>query len=530
MEANRLQGLNTIILPAGLYKLTMGELTIVSSLNILGAGSGDTIIDGNRCPTTDLECDPQETSDRVFHIVGSAVRLQINGVTIQNAGAVNEDGGAIAIGVGARLVLRDSIITRSKAGSSGINGQPGGGGGIANAGDLFIFDSTISNNAAANQGGGIANSGNLTISASTIDGNASGTGFGGGGGGGGIVNSGGTVRIEESTISNNHQRSSGEGGGGIFNDGGRLEIDNSTISSNTQESGTPQGGGIYNNLGEVFLFNATITNNRTFGFLTPSKGGGIFSESGGGFVLLANTIIAGNFNDSMEPTASDCGGTLDSGGFNLLGTKQNFGTNVVCDFRNAPDDQDQIGVSLQALRLGPLQRNGGLTQTHALLMGSRAINKGNPARPGGGFNCIPFDQRFLPRPFAGFCDIGAVEFGVTIVNDKVNLNNQDKTFDPTPQSGAPGGIVTITQTYANVGGSPLSNLVFEVKEISDGAILLNADAFRGRRGVGARKSAPPNQVVLPGALFPLEEFKIGLQTRDVVGLKFTVDVLGSPGE
>jgi hypothetical protein len=83
-------------------------------------------------------------------------------------------------------------------------------------------------------------------------------------------------------------------------------------------------------------------------------------------VLLANTIIARNCNDgSSDPEIfcaeslaatdrdlrSDCAGTLDSRGFNLLGTRQNPGTNPgfgptplpPCDFGNTPIDRDHIG-------------------------------------------------------------------------------------------------------------------------------------------------------------------------------------------
>ncbi len=54
--------------------------------------------------------------------------------------------------------------------------------------------------------------------------------------------------------------------------------------------------------------------------------------------------------------------------------------------------------------LGPLQNNGGPTQTHALLPGSPAINTGSP-------DCPPpaTDQRGVARPQGARCDIGAFE-------------------------------------------------------------------------------------------------------------------------
>jgi hypothetical protein len=68
-----------------------GDLDIVQSLNIVGAGSGVTIIDGNLCPANDPDCNPGDTLrnvPRVFHIVRltGTPTVQISGVTIQHAG------------------------------------------------------------------------------------------------------------------------------------------------------------------------------------------------------------------------------------------------------------------------------------------------------------------------------------------------------------------------------------------------------------------------------------------------------------
>ncbi len=60
-------------------------------------------------------------------------------------------------------------------------------------------------------------------------------------------------------------------------------------------------------------------------------------------------------------------------------------------------------------QLGPLGNNGGNTETQALLVGSPALNKGNPAPPNGlGSHCIPRDQIGTLRP-KGKCDIGAYQ-------------------------------------------------------------------------------------------------------------------------
>lgn len=52
--------------------------------------------------------------------------------------------------------------------------------------------------------------------------------------------------------------------------------------------------------------------------------------------------------------------------------------------------------------LGPLQNNGGPTETHALLFGSPAVNAGDCS---GG--TIITDQRGVHRPMGTDCDIGS---------------------------------------------------------------------------------------------------------------------------
>ena len=67
-------------------------------------------------------------------------------------------------------------------------------------------------------------------------------------------------------------------------------------------------------------------------------------------------------------------------------------------------------------KLGPLQNNGGPTQTHALLSGSPAIDAGNPSGCRDHLGAlITTDQRGAARHFDGNndgtarCDMGAVE-------------------------------------------------------------------------------------------------------------------------
>ena len=65
--------------------------------------------------------------------------------------------------------------------------------------------------------------------------------------------------------------------------------------------------------------------------------------------------------------------------------------------------------------LGPLAQNGGYTPTHALLVGSPAIDAGTNT------GCPATDQRGIsrPQPAGGTCDIGAYEsetYPLTIIS------------------------------------------------------------------------------------------------------------------
>ena len=105
-------------------------------------------------------------------------------------------------------------------------------------------------------------------------------------------------------------------------------------------------------------------------------------------------------------------------------------------------------------RLGPLQDNGGPTQTHAPLTGSPLIDHGSPAAPGSGNGaCEATDQRGTTRPGPGtVCDIGAVEDGTSETADLA----VEKT---TSTSGYIGEPVEYRITVVNTGGAAATGVV-----------------------------------------------------------------------
>src|SRR2546421_771393 len=201
--------------------------------------------------------------------------------------------------------------------------------------------------------------------------------------GGGIKNSG-VLTVTNSTISGNDNIY----GGGFFNLG-TLTVTNTTISGNIAHTG----GGFYNDFhGTLTVTNSTVTNNRSryndpvYGFY---GGGGIFG--GTGTINLRNTIVAGNFlGESPSTTPNDIFNPINpTSSFNLIGTGGSGGlTNGV--------NQNQVGVADAGL--GPLANNGGPTQTHRLLTGSPAIDKGKNFATDANNNPILTDQRGLLRP------------------------------------------------------------------------------------------------------------------------------------
>lgn len=375
--------------------------------------------------------------------------------------------------IGGRVNSVDGVDLGNKANVQG--------GGVFNTGELVVVNSAIAGNEANAQGGGVFNDGIATITASTIGGlNAGNDQLGNvsGSRGGGIYNihrfgqlnvAGGindtvttltvddasdfpttptfVVRVdgEEMTVTQvsgttltvirgvNGTLASDHAEGATVSLVGRssVTLDRSTVASNVSSS---NGAGVYNGdeftittttisgnvaggegggldtVGALELRSSTVTANSS-----DTRGGGV-SNSGTSDVRVSNTIVAFNTGSAATTPDNDVRGTFISDGNNLIGDS---GTST--GFVNGTSG-DQVGSSASPFDpiIGPLADNGGPTLTHALLVGSPAIdNADNTGGP-------EIDQRGEPRPTDATADIGAYELGgVSITIDDVAIAEGD---------------------------------------------------------------------------------------------------------
>ena len=116
--------------------------------------------------------------------------------------------------------------------------------------------------------------------------------------------------------------------------------------------------------------------------------------------------------------------------------------------------------------------------------------------------------------------------GASLAADEVNrsfkLSDVRTSLNPAPATDAPAGVFTISATFTNIGGERISDPYFQVAELTDGNVLLNADGGPG--GIGSTLiPTVPNGALDPGESMRTD-FMIGLSTRRP--FSFFVDVFG----
>ena len=395
----------------------------------------------------------------------SAGNISVSGSTVGPSDAINSgsgpaQGGAIW-GQGNVTVDNSSVIFQGYAMTYGAGGAQGGG--IWSGGKTRTDNSSIvaSSQAQAHgsgsaTGGGIYSTGDLSIVGNSFIGQNVATAESAFASGGGAL-SGGTVTAKYSQLSDNlvHSGSSlAEGGGLSTND--TLLTKYTTIADNQATSGTGTGvaGGVFsrgdasilsttisgnsaNSIGGLALLGTNATQNLSIDSSTVSGNTANDSRFGAGVYVgfdtdIQSSTITGNIESNSSDKKYGAGLSVkDNVNVNLSSTiisdnkiaKTDSSTpdsdiNAANSGSNATlsGDHNLIGVSgltypgdtivNGAPGLGPLQDNGGLTWTHAVLPGSDAIDTGVS-------NGFTTDQRGTgyARTVGAAPDIGAYEAG-----------------------------------------------------------------------------------------------------------------------
>lgn len=221
MEANELQPGSTITLPAGTYTFaaddsgedgaTTGDLDILGSMTINGAGAHETTIDAAQI-------------DSVFHLRTGAA-LTLSGVTLKNGKRIGDGGGIRAVGPNTALTLNGVTISNSQA-------EFGGGIELVGAA-LTMHNSAVVNNIASADGGGIdtfnaATSSALSLTNVTVSTNSAANGAGVN------VDANASLTVNNVTVAFN---TASDQGGGVRLDGGTASVSNTIMASNTAPNG-----------------------------------------------------------------------------------------------------------------------------------------------------------------------------------------------------------------------------------------------------------------------------------------------------
>ena len=363
---------------------------------------------------------------------GGGLYLAAGSVTLTNdtLSGNQADGGNGAIGL------------RTAPGNGEFYGEVGGSGGAGSGGGLYVATGTLtlandtlnSNQAGGGSGAAGGNGGEGAYAGDTIAPGPGGSG--GAGSGGGLYVAGGSVTLTNNTLDNN-QAGGGNGGSGGLGSG------------NGGSGGGGSGGGLYLAAGTITLSNDTLSGNQaelsnggpsgspdqhgTSGSSGAAVGGGI-DAAGPSSLQIYDTIVA---DDTASTAGPDLDGSVTSLGNNLIGNSTGGSGFAASDLLNVNP------------QLGPLENNGGPTQTMALLPGSPAINSGDTA------DAPAYDQRGpgFPRIVNGSIDVGAFEVQATNVAAPIvsSIN--------TTQGPASGG-TSVTITGSNLGTASTATVDF----------------------------------------------------------------------
>ncbi|MBK8284782.1 MAG: CSLREA domain-containing protein [Ahniella sp.] len=265
-----------VIIPAGIYSLGIqgasddqnatGDLDVRQGMGIYGAGRSQTVIDGG-----DI--------DRLVDI--NPGNLQAMTVQISDLSIVNGLGSSFSPGGGIYANGSSSVLSLNRV-SLRENATSTQGGAVATGMMTYVDDCDFRNNQNSAFGGGIYFFSNVIS------------------------------EVRNSLFAGNRG-----GNGGAIGSAGELVVVNTTITGNTAGA---NGGGIHyhQDVNTLRLFNTTITQNAAD---ASSQGGGIFIQDSGNLPQLFNSVLA---NNTAANGFTNCNFATATGTFNHVTSNECF--------------------------------------------------------------------------------------------------------------------------------------------------------------------------------------------------------------
>jgi hypothetical protein len=232
----------------------------------------------------------------------------------------------------------------------------------------------------------------------------------------------------------------GEVGGGLLIYDSWAELVSSTVSGNSIGPGGHEGGGIYGEVSLIYLDNVTLAFNSATA--DPTNVGGGLSSWGVDW-LIYNTIIAGNRASQTGTNNAFFSSPVDDAVFDEYSI----------DSENTCRLTDPTSQTYTNPGLGPLQNNGGQTDTYAITSDSPAFDRGGPY-----ILLIDLDQRGVERPQYTASDIGAFELVLSQSGSVISNGGADQ--DIVRFSCSAGGIVDLVALPSTAcSGTPQQGMI-----------------------------------------------------------------------
>jgi hypothetical protein len=426
---------DTIMIGPGTFA---GGIVILKSVQLVGVSASATIIEGGGPVVTVGE--PDGVDQPTVSISRVTITGGFNGSTPQPFAAL---GGGVWIpsgagnATGATVTIADSVITGNRADPQATDpllcGFPCAfalGGGIFNAGTLTVTDTRVTDNVSGSTaadpsvasyaaGGGILNGfqGSLTLLHSFVtDNRAAVSPPNGRNTDAGGISSSGTLRVEDSVISDNRSEVEASvpsvflvdfaeaNAGGLYLTPGSTTIvrssrisGNSVRGSNTAGDIAAEAGGIDSD-GSLLLTDSSVENNTALATV-PASSGFLAETDGGGIQVQNNTVVRDSrISHNSVSATSETGAAFASGGglFNLSGSLTLERTVVTANSASATGVGGfNLGGGITNVTIGGPTPE--LTLTHSAITANRlAASDGVVSQGGGLYTADPFGGQPFP--------------------------------------------------------------------------------------------------------------------------------------